>query len=115
MGYYHLKNAQARFAVNFAYEEALESQVAGKSLRIPVWVVNDYRREVPFDLHCEILDLQGHAVWSRNLTDTVGSDGAKQTGGVEWATPDKPGVYVLRARAIEIRRRAINGGELDLH
>jgi beta-mannosidase len=101
MGYYYLKNAQARFAVNFAYEESLESQVSGKSLRIPVWVVNDHRREVPFDLHCEILDLQGQSVWSRDLTDEVGSDGVKQTGVVEWTTPDKPGVYVLRARAVE--------------
>jgi len=101
MGYYSVKSAQARFAVNFAYEEALESQVAGKSLRIPVWVVNDYWREVLFDLHCEILDLQGHSVWSRDWTDTIGSDGAKQTGMVEWTTPDKPGVYVLRARALE--------------
>jgi hypothetical protein len=29
MGYYYLKNAQARFAVSFAYEQALESQVSG--------------------------------------------------------------------------------------
>jgi hypothetical protein len=101
MGYYYLKNAQARFAVNFAYEEALESQVSGKSLRIPVWVVNDHRREVAFDLHCEILDLQGQSVWSRDSSDAVGSDGVKQTGVVEWTTPDKPGVYVLRARAVE--------------
>ena len=101
MGYYYLKNAQARFAVNFAYEEALESQVSGKSLRIPVWVVNDHRREVPFDLHCEILDLQGQSVWSRDFTDAVGSDGVKQTGVVAWTTPDKPGVYVLRAQAVE--------------
>jgi hypothetical protein len=101
MGYYSVKQAQARFAVNFAYEEALESQVSGKPLRIPVWVVNDYRRDVPFDLHCEIFDLAGHTVWSRDSTDTVGSDGVKQTGLVEWTTPDKPGVYVLRARAVE--------------
>jgi beta-mannosidase len=101
MGYYYLKNAQARFAVNFAYEQALESQVSGQPLQIPVWVVNDHRREVPFDLHCEILDLQGRSVWSRDSSDSVESDGAKQTGLVEWTTPDQPGVYVLRARATE--------------
>ncbi|HXW15444.1 MAG TPA: glycoside hydrolase family 2 protein, partial [Terriglobia bacterium] len=101
MGYYYLKNAQARFAVNFAYEQALESQVSGKHLNIPVWVINDYRRDVPFDLHCEILDLQGQSIWSRDTSDSVESDGAKQTDLVEWTTPDKPGVYVLRARAVE--------------
>ena len=101
MGYYYLKNAQARFAVNFAYEQALESQVSGTQLQIPVWVINDHRREIPFELHCEILDLQGQSVWSRDLSDSIGSDGAKQTGVVEWTTPDKPGVYVLRARAVE--------------
>lgn len=101
MGYYYLKTAQERFAVNFAYEEALESQVSGKRLEIPVWVINDYRRAVPFDLQCEILDLEGHRVWSRNSTDTVGSDEAKQSGVVEWTTPEKPGVYLLRARAVE--------------
>jgi beta-mannosidase len=101
MGYYAVKNAQARFAVNFAYEQALESQVSGEHLKIPVWVINDYRRDVPFDLHCEILDLQGQKVWSRDTSDSVDSDGAKQTGVVEWTTPDIPGVYVLRARATE--------------
>ena len=101
MGYYYLKNAQARFAVNFAYEQALESQVAGTHLNIPVWVINDYRRDVPFDLHCEIFDVKGQSVWSRDMSDSVGSDGVKQAGLVEWTTPDTPGVYVLRARATE--------------
>ena len=72
MGYYYLKNAQARFAVNFAYEQALESQVSGTQLQIPVWVINDYRRDVPFDLHCEILDLEGQRVWSRDTSDSGG-------------------------------------------
>ncbi len=101
MGYYFLKNAQARFAVNFAYEQALESQVSGTQLKIPVWVVNDYRRDVPFNLHCEILDLKGQSLWSRDTSDSVGNDGVKQTSSVEWTTPDIPGIYVLRARATE--------------
>ena len=33
MGYYDLRNAQARFAVNFAYEEALEPQPCDKHFR----------------------------------------------------------------------------------
>ncbi len=101
MGYYYLKNAQARFAVNLAFEDALESQVAGKQLSIPVWVVNDYRRDVSFDLHCEILDLAGHKLWSSDQSDTIGDDRGKQTAVVEWTAPENPGIYVLRARATE--------------
>ncbi len=66
-----------------------------------MWVVNDYRRDVPFNLHCEILDLKGQSLWSRNTSDSVGNDGVKQTSSVEWTTPDIPGIYVLRARATE--------------
>ena len=106
MGYYYLKNAQARFAVNFAYEKALESQVAGTHLEIPIWAVNDYRRDVPFSLHCEILDLNGRQLWSNNSDAVVGNDSSQQVGMVEWTTPDQPGIYVLRARATE------KGGEL---
>jgi hypothetical protein len=99
MGYYYLKNAHARFAVSFAYEEALESQVSGKLLRIPVWVVNDYRREIPFDLHCEIFDLSGRSLWTRKFAGSIESDGAKAAATVEWTTPDTPGIYLLRAIA----------------
>lgn len=101
MGYYFLKGAQERFAVNFAYEEALESQVSGKTLRIPVWVINDYRQAVPFEVHCEILDLQGKKLWSQDFPGTVESDGSKEVGIVDWITPDTPGIYVLRGRAVE--------------
>ena len=101
MGYYFLKNAQDRFALNFAYEEALESQVSGKRLRIPVWVINDHRREVPLEVHCEILDLNGKKLWSQDFPGTIGSDESREVGAVEWDTPDTPGVYVLRGRARE--------------
>jgi hypothetical protein len=106
MGYYYLKNAQARFAVNFAYEKALESQVSGTRLQIPVWAVNDYRRDVPFRLHCEIVNLQGRKVWSQDSDGVAGNDASRQVGLVDWTTPDQPGIYVLRARATE------KGGEL---
>jgi beta-mannosidase len=101
MGYYFLKKAQERFAINFAYEEALESQVSGKQLRIPVWVINDHRREVPVEVHCEILDLKGQGLWSHDFSGTMGSDESKEVGVAEWVTPDQPGVYVLRGRASE--------------
>jgi beta-mannosidase len=101
MGYYYLKNAQARFAVNFAYEKALESQVSGTRLQIPVWAINDFRRDVPFTVHCEILDLRGRKVWSQDSDAVVGDDSSKQVSLVDWTTPDQPGIYVLSARATE--------------
>jgi hypothetical protein len=101
MGYYFLKRAQERFAINFAYEEALESQVSDKTLRIPVWVINDFRQAVPLEVHCEILDLRGKKLWSRDFPGAVDSDASKEVGIVEWVTPDTPGVYVLRGRAVE--------------
>ena len=101
MGYYYLKNAQARFAVNFAYEPALESQVAGTRLQIPVWAVNDFRRDIPFALHCEVVDLGGRTLWTQDSEAGISSDDSKQVGRVEWTTPQQPGIYVLRARASE--------------
>ncbi|MFH1008342.1 MAG: sugar-binding domain-containing protein [Candidatus Latescibacterota bacterium] len=101
MGYYFLKRAQERFAVNFAYEETLESQVSGKHLRIPVWVINDHQRKVPIEVQCEILDLKGRRVGSYDFQGTVGSDESKEVGVVDWVAPEKPGVYVLRARTSE--------------
>ncbi|MFA5058120.1 MAG: glutamine amidotransferase, partial [Opitutaceae bacterium] len=101
MGYYYLKKAQERFAVNFAYEEALESQVSGKRLQIPVWLVNDHGRNVPFELHCEIAEVGGRKIWSKDYRGEVGSDASREIGVVDWVTPGKPGVYVLQAQARE--------------
>ena len=67
MSYYFLKHAQERFAVNFAYEEALESQVSGKRLQIPVWVVNDYRRAIPLEVHCQSAISRAAACGARTL------------------------------------------------
>jgi hypothetical protein len=106
MSYYCVKNAQARFAVNFAYEEALESQVSGKRLQIPAWVINDYPRAVPVVLHNRILDLEGREVWSRDFNAVVPADGKQMMGVIDWVTPDAPGVYVLRGEAVS------EGGEL---
>jgi beta-mannosidase len=105
MGYYYLKTAQARFAANFAYEEALESQVVGKRLQIPVWVINDHPRVVPFVLRCELAGLDGTRIWNEEFRGEVASDGNQQAGLIDW-TPEKPGVYVLQANLSE------NGGPL---
>jgi beta-mannosidase len=107
MGYYFLKRAQAPFAVSFSYEDALESQVAGKRLSVPVWLVNDHARKVPYDLHCEIVDLKGQVVWSRDFPGEIAADSAGQSGLVEWETPETPGIYVLQAH---VRER---GGPLE--
>ena len=101
MGYYHLKNAQQRFAINFAYKEALESQPSGKQLNIPVWVINDYQREIPMDVNCEIFDLKGQKIFSKEFASAVGSDIAKEIGTIEWTAPAKSGVYILRGTVSE--------------
>jgi beta-mannosidase len=101
MGYYFLRNAQARFAVNFAYEEALESQPCGKKLQIPVWAVNDHSRGVPLVLKCRISELSGHTIWSKEFRGDIGSDNSKELGVVDWVTPEKAGVYCLQAQVSE--------------
>ena len=100
MSYYYLKRAQARFAVIFAYEEALESQVSGKRLQIPAWVINDYPQDAPVVLHSKVLDLQGHELWSCDFKALVRADSKQQMGIVDWVTPDTPGVYVLKGEAV---------------
>lgn len=101
MGYYYLKRAQAPFAVSFEFEDALESHVAGKAQKIPVWLLNDHLRTVPYDLHCEITDLHGRTIWTRNFRGETGADSVHKAGVVEWVTPDEPGIYTLRAQATE--------------
>lgn len=101
MGYYYLKSAQERFALNFAYEEALESQASGKTLQIPVWLVNDHRHPLEVDLHCEVRDMQGRTLWSQDLAGSLEEDSAREMGILKWRVPDEPGVYVLRGEAKE--------------
>lgn len=99
MSYYSVKQAQARFALNFAYEEALESQVSGKRLQIPVWIINDYAQSFAGTVQCEIEDLSGHVIWSRVFNASVPADDKQQVGIVDWIVSDTPGIYVLRADA----------------
>jgi hypothetical protein len=98
MSYYALQQAQARLAISFAYEPALESQTSGTKLQIPVWVINDYPEELDAKVHCQILDLTGHELWSGDFDTAIPADGKREAGTVAWVTPEKPGVYVLRAR-----------------
>lgn len=98
MSYYSIKHAQARLTINFAYEDALESQPSGTKLQIPVWVINDYSEKLTAKVSCEILDLSGHVVWSHDLETAIPSDDKKQVSVIEWTAPDTPGIYVLRGR-----------------
>jgi len=102
MSYYFLKRAQAQLAVNFAYEDALESQVAGKRLSIPVWVVNDHPRPIPYEYHGEITNLQGQVVWKRDCQGRIAADAAATAGTIDWVTPETPGIYVVQASVQEM-------------
>jgi hypothetical protein len=106
MNYYFYRRAQERLALSFAYESVLESQVSGKRLQIPVWIANDYRREAPLEVRCEILTPKGEVVWSKSLEAKVPANASKQIGAIDWVTPEVPGVYILRGRASE------QGGDL---
>jgi len=99
--YYYLKNAAAPFAVSFTYEEALESQASGKRLSFPLWVVNDYLRPMKVAVRCEIHDLKGQTLFSKELAGNVGADESKQMGVLEWVAPEQPGIYVLMGAASE--------------
>jgi uncharacterized membrane protein len=101
MNYYFYKRAQQPLAVSFQYEAALESQVSGKRLQIPVWVANEAGRTVQLSVKCEILTPGGDVVWTRNFEAETSSDASKQIGIVDWVTPEKAGVYILRGRATE--------------
>jgi beta-mannosidase len=98
MNYYFYKRAQQPLALSFAYQAALESQVSGKRLQIPVWIANDYRRNVPLAVTTEILTTSGEVVWSRTFDAEALPDASRQIGLVDWTTPEKPGVYSARPR-----------------
>lgn len=101
MNYYFYKRAQKPLAVSFKYEPELESQVSGKRLQIPVWVASDLLDPVQLDVTAEILTTAGQVVWSKSFATEAEPDTAHQIGLVDWVTPEKPGIYVLRGRATE--------------
>ena len=101
MNYYFYKRAQTPLAVSFAYEPELESQVSGKRLQIPIWVANEYRRTIPLTVTAEILTPSGEVVWSKSFDAEAKEDAGRQVGMVDWVTPEKPGVYILRGHATE--------------
>ena len=97
VGYWWIKRAEARLAVSFAYKDALEAQVAGSKLSIPVWVINDLDHPVDAKVDCVIYDLRGNKLLSRNFSSQVSTDGKAEVGTLDWTLPDQPGVYFVRA------------------
>jgi beta-mannosidase len=100
LSYHCYRRALEPLTVSFAYQSALESQVSGKRLSIPVWMLNDYHEGAQVEVACEISDIAGKVVWKETYHPTVDADSSALIGTVEWTTPDIPGVYVLRGRVL---------------
>jgi beta-mannosidase len=96
VAYWALKQLQAPLTFSFAFKRALESIPGGSPVSIPVWAVNDYSSPQNVTLNCEIYDLQGHVLWQKQIYASLAADSSSQVGTVEWTTPVKAGVYLLR-------------------
>jgi beta-mannosidase len=97
VSYWWMKRAQARLAVNFAYKDALEAQVAGSKLSLPVWAINDLDHAVDAKVDCGVYDLQGNKIYSQVFTKEIPIDGKTVAGTLDLTLPEKPGVYFVRA------------------
>lgn len=97
VGYYWLKKADARLAVNFAIKDALEGHVAGSKLTIPVWAINDLNHDVDAKIECGIYDVKGRKIYSQSFTQPLAADGKAHAGVLDWMLPEEPGVYLVRA------------------
>ena len=96
IGYWALKAVQAPLSISFAFKWALESIPGGSPLSVPVWAVNDHTSAQNVTLNCEIYDLQGQVLKQQQFHATLAPDSSQQVGTVEWTTPAKAGVYILR-------------------
>lgn len=101
MNYYFYKRAQTPLAISFAFEPELESQPSGKHLQIPIWLASDYRTNLPLSVTAEILTTSGEVVWTKSFDSEAKEDASTQVGMVDWVTPEKPGVYILRGQATQ--------------
>jgi beta-mannosidase len=97
VSYWWMKRAQSRLSVSFAYKDALEAQVAGSKLSIPVWAINDLDHAVDARVDCGVYDLQGHEVFSQVFNKQIEADGKAEVGSLDWTLPEQPGVYFVRA------------------
>lgn len=95
--YYFMKQALAPVAVSFAYKEALESQLAGRSWSAPVWVVNDLRTPLEGSVRAELLRVDGSSVVAAILPVQVNADDKAEVGRFAFTLQEHAGVYILRA------------------
>lgn len=96
IAYWRVKSAQAPLSLSFAFERALESIPGGSQVSIPVWAVNDFHSPRNVTLHCDLYDLEGHALLEKQFSAELKSDSSAQVGVIDWTTPTTPGVYMLR-------------------
>lgn len=108
MAYYAFKRSMAPLAVSLAIKNQIEPQVAGQMLHIPVWVVNDHRFEIPLDVDCQVLDLNGREIYAESEHATVGPDESRTVGVLNWRVPSVVGTSVFAIRATARQR----GGDL---
>jgi beta-mannosidase len=97
VAYWYMKQAQAPVAINFAYKEALESQLAGTNWSAPLWIVNDFNHPVTGTIHAKLLTLAGNIVSAADYPVSVPGDGKLLAGTFTVTLPGAAGVYVLRA------------------
>lgn len=97
VSYWYMKRAQSLVQISFAYKDALESQLAGRQWSVPVWLVNDMRREIRGTIHTELLALNGKSVASSDFAVYVPADGKEKVGIFSLVLPKESGVYMLRA------------------
>ena len=95
--YYFMKLALAPVAVSFAYKEALESQLAGRTWSAPVWVINDLRAPLEGAVRAELLGVDGASVAAATLPVHVNADDKAEAGSFALTLPKQAGVYILRA------------------
>lgn len=94
--YWALKSAQAPLSFSFAFKRALESIPGGSPVSIPVWAVNDEHMPRSVSLRAQVADLQGNVLLEKQFRGNLASDSTLQLGSVDWTTPLKPGIYMLR-------------------
>ena len=98
LGFYYFGQTEQPLTLSFAYKPALESQVSGKRLSIPVWVVNDHPESAQLEVACDISEVSGKLVWQHTYRPAVAADSSVQVATIDWTAPEKGGIYVLRGR-----------------
>lgn len=99
IAYYAYKRAMAQFTLSLAFKDQYEPQPGRTPIHIPVWVVNDYRNEIPLEVQSQVLDLSGREIYAQSLETTVGPDQSKAVDVLNWKIPEVPAPTVFAVRA----------------